>query len=111
MTDPNTSNQGCGCGCGHDTNPTDERDLGLKDVHADGESCGCGNPGTCQCGHHGADKDFTNPDTVNPDGTNPAVTTVEKAEGYKEGAGWNDGIAPQESAHPQSYEKDDKNVN
>lgn len=113
-------NHGEGCTCGHH------------------ESCDCP-PGECHCqGHAGAhrneggvpdhgdcecqqcedrrredrdEKDFTNPDTVNPDGTNPSVTTVEKAETYNEGAGWNDGIEPAESENPQQYENDDKNVN
>lgn len=60
----------------------------------DGENgCGCG------CGHggNGEAKDFTDPDTVNADGTNPAVRTVDKAEGYDENAGWNDGNLPSES--------------
>lgn len=39
------------------------------------------------------------------------MQTVNKAEGYNEDAGWNDDIAPRESENPQSYEKDDKNVN
>lgn len=142
----NSHNHGCCGGHGHhhvDENASlEQRDLGLKDVHAAGGSCDCA-PGECTCGHkhgtaqheavqggvpdHGdceceqcknADreraqeaakgcgcghgeageaKDFTNPDTVNADGTNPAVRTVEKAEGYNENAGWNDGNVPTES--------------
>lgn len=159
---------GCCGGHGHHHGEQDasleQRDLGLKDVHAEGDECGCA-PGECQCGHHetcdcapgecqcgrqhgtaehgtaqhdavqggvpdhgdceceqcknadreraqeaekgcgcgcghgeaSADKDFTDPDTVNADGTNPAVRTVDKAEGYDENAGWNDGNLPSES--------------
>ena len=159
----NSHNHDCCGGHGHhhaDENATlEQRDLGLKDVHAAGGSCDCA-PGECNCGHHetcdcapgeckcgnqhgtaqhdavqggvpdhgdceceqcknadrerqqeaakgcgcgcghgevGADKDFTDPDTVNADGTNPAVRTVDKAEGYDENASWNDGNLPSES--------------
>ena len=114
VKDVNATGQGCSCGkhsadctCGHH------------------QTCDCA-PGECKCEQHNgenaehtacgcsgeeAGKDFSNPDTVNPDGTNPAVQTVNKAEGYNEDAGWNDDIAPRESENPQSYEKDDKNVN
>lgn len=145
----NSHNHGGCCG-GHGHHHVDEnasleqRDLGLKDVHAAGGSCDCA-PGECNCGHqhgtaqhdavqggvpdHGdceceqcknadrarqqeaakscgcgcghdeaeAGKDFTDPDTVNADGTNPAVRTVDKAEGYDENAGWNDGKVPSEA--------------
>lgn len=48
---------GCCGGHGHHHGEQDasleQRDLGLKDVHAEGDECGCA-PGECQCGHqHG----------------------------------------------------------
>lgn len=166
MTTANENSHNHGCCGGHDhhhhadeNDSLEQRDLGLKDVHAEGGSCDCA-PGECTCGHHEtcdcapgecncghkhgtaqhdavqggvpdhgdceceqcknadrarqqeatkscgcgcghdeaeAGKDFTDPDTVNADGTNPAVRTVDKAEGYNENAGWNDGNLPSES--------------
>ena len=131
VKDVNATGQGCSCGkhsagctCGHhqtcDCAPGECKCEQHNDENADhvcakcncpADECGCEHHHSCGCSGEEAGKDFSNPDTVNPDGTNPAVQTVNKAEGYNEDAGWNDGIAPRESDNPQSYEKDDKNVN
>ena len=69
MTTANeNTNQGCCGGHGHGHHGAhdasiEQRDLGLKDVHATDAQCGC-EPGQCECGHehglaHGHDHDQT----------------------------------------------------
>lgn len=54
MTTANeNTNHGCCGGHGHhgEDASIEQRDLGLKDVHATDAQCGC-EPGQCECGHH-----------------------------------------------------------